>query len=146
MCCSLNLYKKYIYAEYFMTYLLSAFKRLECPHRLTAWWGRSQQDDSISPSPSMLTPYSPRHASTTIWRGGVWWRIWGGSRTDLSVQTCSDRFWLAVPGQLSPLLLYWSLASAPLSLFVEARYQPPPVAAHLWLRESCLNHTDLSVQ
>lgn len=30
---------------------------------------RNPEDEAFSPSPSMLTPYSPRHASTTIWRG-----------------------------------------------------------------------------
>lgn len=74
-----------------MTYLLSAFKRLECPHRFTAWWGRSQQEEAVSPSPSMLTPYSPRHASTTIGRG-LCGGGWGRSRLDLSVQTCSVGF------------------------------------------------------
>lgn len=59
-----------------MVYLLrSAFRRLESPHHIAAWWGRSQEDEAFSPSPSMLTPYSPRHASTTIWRG-----VWGGGK------------------------------------------------------------------
>lgn len=125
MCCSLNLYKKYIYAEYFMTYLLSAFKRLECPHCFTAWWGWSQQDEAVSPSPSMLTPYPPRHASTTTWRG---WCGGGWGRS-------SVRLWWVWSGRLPPPL-YWSFASALLSLWAEAKPQPPPVAAHLWLRES----------
>lgn len=104
-----------------MTYLLSAFKRLECPHRFIAWWGRSQQDDTISPSPSMLRPYSPRHASTTIWRG-----VCGGDGEEAGstgqcrlVQTGSD--WCYQVSCPSPPLLTFSLCSPP----------PPPVAVHL---------------
>lgn len=38
---------------------------------LAAWWGRSlQRGEAVCPSPSVLTPYSPGHASTTMWR---WW-------------------------------------------------------------------------
>lgn len=127
MWCSLNLYKKYIYTEYFTTYLLSAFMRLECPHCFTAWWGRSQQEEAVSPSPSMLTPY-PRHASTTIWRG-LCGGGWGRSRIDLSVQF--SQVPIGVIRSAAPPLLYRAFASALLSLFVEAKYQPPPVAAHL---------------
>lgn len=40
---------------------------------LAAWWGRSLlRGEAVCPSPSVLTPYSPGHASTTMWRG------WGG--------------------------------------------------------------------
>lgn len=37
---------------------------------LAAWWGRSLlRGEAVCPSPSVLTPYSPGHASTTMWRG-----------------------------------------------------------------------------
>lgn len=41
---------------------------------LAAWWGRSQRGEALSPSPSMLTPYSPGHASTTNVEGVARWR------------------------------------------------------------------------
>lgn len=78
MCRSLNLYKKYILCGIFYgVFIESAFKRLESLRiALPARWGRSQEDEAFSPSPSMLMPYSPRHSSTTTWRGswgGEWW-------------------------------------------------------------------------
>lgn len=63
------IYEIYICGIFYGVFIESAFKRLESPHHIAAWWGRSQEDEAFSPSPSMLTPYSPRHASTTIWRG-----------------------------------------------------------------------------
>lgn len=55
---------------FYGVFIESAFKRLESPHHIAAWWGWSQEwNEAFSPSPSMLTPYSIRHASTTIWRG-----------------------------------------------------------------------------
>lgn len=64
----------------------------------------------------MLTPYSPRHASTTIWGGGgrgvcVWGGGWVRSRTGLSGQTGSDRWdWVSCPSP--PPWLTFSLCSA----------------------------------
>lgn len=101
MCRSLNLYMKYIYAEYFMVYLLSAFKRLESPHHIPAWWGRSQEDEAFSPSPSMLTPYSLRHASTTIWRG-----VRGGGKGRGGFDRVIQSHVSGSGGQLSLLLFF----------------------------------------
>lgn len=63
------IYEIYICGIFYGVFIESAFKRLESPHHIAAWWGRSQEDEAFSPSPSMLTPYSLRHASTIIWRG-----------------------------------------------------------------------------
>ena len=51
---------KYICEIFYGVFIESAYnKRLESPHHIAAWWGRSLEDEALSPSPSMLTPYSP---------------------------------------------------------------------------------------
>ena len=105
MCRSLNLYMKYymcgnilwcIYWECVQAAGVSA-------SHFAAWWGRSQEDEAFSPSPSMLTPYPSRHASTTIWRG-----VRGGGKG-------RRRAW---PGRAEPCIGFWSaFESAPPSSF-----------------------------
>lgn len=125
-----------------MTYLLSAFKRLECPRCFAVWWGRSQQDIVSPPPLSMLTPYSSRHASTTIWRGECGGGV-GRSWTDPPVQTCSDRFWL-VSGPAASPLLNWSLAFARLSLFAEPPPPPTPTCCSSSLTKGFISRPTLT--
>lgn len=139
MWCSLNLYQKYIYAEYFMTYLLSAFKRLECPHRFLRHGGGGANRMRLLAPPPPCWGLILRDTQAQQYGGGGGW---GRSRIDLSEQTFSSPVLMGVIGSAAPPLIYWSLASALLSLFAEANYQPPPVAAHLWVRESFLSHID----
>lgn len=42
---------KYIYAEYFMVYLLSPFERLECPHQSCSVVGVEPGGRSLEPLP-----------------------------------------------------------------------------------------------
>lgn len=132
MCCSLNLYKKYIYIcgifyDIFIKCIQAAGTSASF---LQHGGGRSQHVTPplrLSPSPSALTPYS-RDASTTIWRWGGWvWR-----RTEKGERMVSR-------GQPLPLPhLYLSLA-APL-LLVCAGLIPAP---HSDLSESFLNSPPL---
>lgn len=55
MCCSLNIYMKYIYAEYFMVYLLRVrLKRLESPHHFLqhGGGGARRKRPFLAPPPS----------------------------------------------------------------------------------------------
>lgn len=60
MCCSINLYGKYIYSEYFMVYLLRIRGwSLRTSHKSMISLAGASTGQCLSPSPSMLTPYSP---------------------------------------------------------------------------------------
>ncbi|KAI9524102.1 hypothetical protein NQZ68_021064 [Dissostichus eleginoides] len=48
----------------------SAFKRMESPHHIAAWWGRGQEDEAFSPAPSTLTPSETRKHNTMEGVGG----------------------------------------------------------------------------
>lgn len=133
MCCSLNIYMKYIYAEYFMVYLLRVrLKRLESPHHFLqhGGGGARRKRPFFSPSPFMLTPYPPRHASTTIWRG-----VRGGGKRggglDLSQSAVCQAPVNICRSTLPPPFLDYSLASTLLLKPEKAKRQPPHVAAHL---------------
>lgn len=57
-----------------MVYLLSAFERLECPHHFCSMAGvepvGGRGGEAFSPSPSMLTPYSPVDTQAQQYGGG----------------------------------------------------------------------------
>lgn len=101
-----------IYAEYFMVYLLRVrASGWSLRIVLAAWWGRSLlRGEAVCPSPSVLTPYSPGHASTTMWRG--WEGGWRGGRgrwgRQLATPTLSFSIFpawcsfIAIPGDNPP--------------------------------------------
>lgn len=145
MCRSLNLYMKYIYAEYFMVYLLRV--------RSSGWslriilqhgGGGARRTRPLAPPPPCWRLIL-RHASTTIWRG-----VRGGGKRgggfDLAMQRCvSGAGWCSQvnsPSSFSECFLPSTLLLPP----EKAKRQPPHVAAHLWRREPFMNHTDLSVE
>lgn len=104
MCCSLNLYMKYIYAEYFMVYLLRV--------RSSGWslriilqhgGGGARRMRPLAPPPPcwrliLLDTQAQQYGGGARWRRGKR-RIW-----PCDTESCI-RFWLIFTGQL-PLLLF----------------------------------------
>lgn len=126
------IYEIYICGIFYGVFIESAFKAAGVSASFfAAWWGRSQEEEAFfSPSPSMLTPYPPRHASTTIWRG-----VRGGGKRggglDLSQSAVCQAPVNICRSTLPPPFLDYSLASTLLLEPEKAKRQPPHVAAHL---------------
>lgn len=76
------IYEIYICGIFYGVFIESVFKRLESPHHIAAWWGRSQEDEAFSPSPSMLTPYSDTQAQ----RYGGGCEVEDGDEADLTLR------------------------------------------------------------
>lgn len=145
MCCSLNLYMKYIYAEYFMVYLLRV--------RSSGWslriilqhgGGGARRMRPLAPPPPcwrliLLDTQAQQYG------GGC--EVEEREEADLTLryrivyQVLIDIYWSTPPPPfldlLYPPLFFYHLR--------RPKCQPPHVAAHLWRREPFLNHTDLSV-
>lgn len=106
MCCSLNLYMKYIYAEYFMVYLLRV--------RPSGWslriilqhgGGGARRMRPLAPPPPCWRLILLDTQAQQYGGGGARWR--DGEEADLTLcdtESCI-RLWLMFRGQL-PLLLY----------------------------------------